>query len=164
MINCPVSEHGKLCILVVDFILRISLVLFSLLRAINYEKNKGALKVDLFKRKIIHSRLLRIAVLQSISLQWVIKFVFIYNIVRYTCEITFVDIVHWYLTILLFLLCSILNCHGTLIFSQISNLFFCGIFKHNVFAAVREFHKLSLVNNNNCRNQSLVTQTKQPKK
>ena len=43
---------------------------------------------------------------------------------------------------LLFLSCSILNCRGTIFFSQISNLFFCDIFKHNCFAAVKEIHKL----------------------
>ena len=74
MINCPGIERGVLCILIIDPISISALVLFSLLCAINYHYNKGYLNVDFFKWKIIHRRLLRIAVLQSILLWWFINF------------------------------------------------------------------------------------------
>ena len=57
---------------------------------------------------------------------------------------TFDAIVHWPTTIILFLICCILNCHGNLFFSQILNIFCCGIFKHIFFAAVKEIHRLWL--------------------
>ena len=41
---------------------------------------------------------------------------------------TLCAIVHWPMRIILFLLCFLLNYHGTLFLSQISNLWFCGIF------------------------------------
>ena len=40
------------------------------------------------------------------------------------------------------LLCFILNCHSTFIFLQISNIFICGIFEHNFFAADKAIHNL----------------------
>ena len=142
--NCPGPERGVLCISIVDIISRSTLVVFSLLRAINYHYNKGPLKVEFFKYKMIYRRLLRIYVLllQPIFLHWVINIVLIFIIARYTCRGTFSAIVHWPTTIILFLLCFILNCHGTFIFSQITSLFFCGIFEHNFFAADKEIHKL----------------------
>ena len=113
-----------------------------MLRVINYHYNKGPIKVEFFKCKTIHGRFLHIAVLRSISLWWVINTILIYIIARYTWRGTFADIVHWPTTIFLFLLCFILNCHGTFLFSQIPNLFFCGISEQFFFAAVKEIHKL----------------------
>ena len=47
-----------------------------------------------------------------------------------------------------------LNCHRTFILSQILNLFICGIFKHNLFAADKSIHYLRfLIINNKCRNK-----------
>ena len=39
--DLPVPERGVFYILIVDIILRITLVVFSMLRAINYHDNKG---------------------------------------------------------------------------------------------------------------------------
>ena len=109
--------------------------------------------------------MLCIAVLHSISLMWVINIFFIYIIARYTCGGTFSAIVDWYTLIILFLSCFILNCHGTFLFSQVLNLLFCGIFEQNCFAVVKEIHKLLFsINNNRCRNQIPVIQTKRPLK
>ena len=58
-----------------------------------------------------------------------------------------------------------LNCHGTLLFSQILNMFICAISEQNVFAADKEIHNLRfLIINNKYRNQVTFTQTKQPLK
>ena len=163
--NCPGPERGYFYISIVDLISRISTVFFSLFCASNYYYNKGPIKVEFFKCKTIHSRLLHSAVLQSIFLQWVIKIVLIYIIVRYTCRVTFTAIIHWPMTDLLFLSYFISNCHGTLILSQILNMFFCGIYEHNFFAAVKTIHNLQFsINNNMCRTQIPVTQTKRPLK
>ena len=135
MIDCPGPERGVFCISIIDLISRITLVLFSLLHVGKYHYNKEPLKVGIFKSKKIQSRLLRIAVLHPISLRWVIKIVLIYIIARYNCGGTFAAILHWPTMILLFLFFNMLNCHGTLIFLLVSNLFFCGIFKHNFFIA-----------------------------
>ena len=61
--NFPEPECCVFCILIVDLILEISLVFFSLLRAGNYHYNKGPLKVEFFKCKTIHRELLLIVVL-----------------------------------------------------------------------------------------------------
>ena len=103
---------------------------------------QGHLKVDFLKCKIIHIILLCIAVKQSIFLWWFINIVIICIIARYTWRGTFFAIIHWPTTILLFLSCFLLNYHGTFIFSQILNLFICGTFKHNLFAALKEIHNL----------------------
>ena len=81
---------------------------------------------------MIHSRLVRIAVLQSIYPLRVINIFLIYTIERYTLRGTFYDIVHRFTSILfsIFLIC---NCHGALLLSKISNLFICGIFEHKLF-------------------------------
>ena len=60
MRDFPGPERGILCILIIDIISKSALVLFSLLRASNYYYNKGALKVEFIKYKIIHSGLLPI--------------------------------------------------------------------------------------------------------
>ena len=161
----PGPECGVFCISIIERISRSALVLFSLFRAINYHCIKGPLKVDFFKCKTIHSRLLCIPFLHSISIRWVSNDVVIYIIMRYTWRDTFADIFHWPTTIILFSLYYILNYNGTLIFSQILNLLFCGNFEHNVFVAVKEIHNLwFLVKKNRCRNQIPVTQTKIPLK
>ena len=46
-------------------------------------------------------------------------------------------------------LCFFLNCHRTYIFSQIPNLFICGILKHNFFAADKATHWLQFLIINN---------------
>ena len=140
--NYPVPDRGVFYISIIDIISRISLVLFIMFCESNYHYNKVPLKVVFFKCKTIHIILLHIAILQSISIQWIIKTVHTCIIVRYTCGGSFVSIFHWSATILLFLLSSILKCHGTLHFSKISNLFFCGIFKHSFFPVVKEIHKV----------------------
>ena len=62
--------------------------------------------------------------------------------------------------IILFLSCFILNFHGTFLFSQISNLFICGIFEHNYFVEDKEIHYLIFfIINNKCRNQAPVIKT-----
>ena len=89
----------------------------------------------------------------------------IYIIARCTCGRTFTDIFHWPTTILLFLLYVILKYYGTLLFSLISNMFICGIFKHKCFAAVKEIYILQYsINKNKCRKQIPVPQTKQQPK
>ena len=137
MSNCPGPKRGFFYILIVDLISRSTLVLFSLLGAINYHYNKGNMKMEFLKCKTIHIILLRIAVLLSILIQWVIKIPLIYIIARYTWIGTVATVFHWTTTIILFLSCFILNCHRTLLLSQISNLFFCGIYEHNFFAVVK---------------------------
>ena len=161
MSNFPGPEYGVFCIYIIDTIFKSALVLFILLFAINYHYKKGTLAVGFFKCKTIHSILFCISVLQSISLRWIINIVLICITMRYTCRDTFAAIVHWPTTIILLLLYFILNCYGTFLFSQMSHLFFCGIFKHNVFVEVKEIHNLlCIINNNKCRNQITITQTK----
>ena len=112
--NCPGTECGVFCISIFDIISWSALVLFILLRASKYHYNKG-------------DCLLRISVLQQISNWWVIIIVPIYDIVEYTCVGIFAAIFHWPTTVLLLLLYFNLNCHGSLLLSQISNMFICGI-------------------------------------
>ena len=88
--------------------------------------------MEFIKCKMIHSRLLLIAVLHSISLQWVIIIIIIYIVMIYTWRVKFSAIVHWPRIIIFFLLCYILSCHGTLIFSLTYNLLFSDIFEHNI--------------------------------
>ena len=45
---------------------------------------------------------------------------------------------------LIFMSCFIFNCHVSLFFSQISNLFLCGIFEQIFSASVKEIHRLWL--------------------
>ena len=53
--------------------------------------------------------------------------------------------------------CFILNCHRNFLFSQISDLFICGIFEHNFFAADKAIHNLQLfITNNKYSNQLSV--------
>ena len=73
---------------------------------------------------------LRTTILESVSLQWYINIVLIYMIIRNTCVGSFAAIVHWYMKILLFLSCLVLNHHVMLLFSQVFNLFLCNIFEH----------------------------------
>ena len=165
MSNFPGPECGVFCISIIDTIFRSALVLLSLLRASKYHYYNGPLKVEFFKCKTIHSILFCISVLQSISLRWFVNIVPIYIISRYTCRGRFTAISHWPTIIILFLSYFILHCHGALLFSQISNLFVCGIFNHNFFVAVKKIHNLWLLNNNNkCSNQITFTQTKKPLK
>ena len=115
----PRPECCVFCILIVDIISKRYLVLSSLLCEINYHYNKGTLEFEFLKCKTIHSVLLLIALLQSILLQWVINIVIISNIARYTWRVPIRAIFHEPTTILLFLPYFLLNCHGTLFFSQI---------------------------------------------
>ena len=115
--NFPGPERGIFCILIVDLIYISALECFSLLLARNYHYNKGRLKFEFIKFKTVHSRLLFIAVLQSILLLWVMKIVLISIITSYTWRGTFSAIVHWSTTIPLFLSYFIFNCHGTLFIS-----------------------------------------------
>ena len=69
VINFPIPECGAFCISIIDLISKSALVFFSLLCASNYHYNKGSIKVEFIKCKTIHSRLLVISVLQSISLR-----------------------------------------------------------------------------------------------
>ena len=53
--------------------------------------------------------------------------------------------------------CFILNCHITFLFSQILNLFICGIFEHKLFAVDKSIHNLQfLITNNKYSNQVYV--------
>ena len=94
MSYCPGPERGVFCILNVDHICKSALVLFSLIRACNYQYTKGPLKFEFIKFKRIHIELLLIAVIHSILLQLVIKTFLIYIITRYTWIGTFADIDH----------------------------------------------------------------------
>ena len=55
--------------------------------------------------------------------------------------------------------CFILNCHITYLFSQISNLFICGIFEQTSFAADKSIHNLwfSIINNKYSKQVSVIT-------
>ena len=103
--------------------------------------------------------------LQSLLIQWIIN-IFLINIIAiYTCTGILASFFHWPMTFMLFILYLVLHYHGTLLFSQILNLFICGIFEYLCFLEVREIHKLSsLTNNNKCRSQGTVTQNKIPLK
>ena len=79
---CPGHEDGFLCILIVDIIMRSSLIFLCLLRASNHHYNKGTLTVQFFKCKTIHSILLCISVHQYIPLDLFITVVIIYIIAR----------------------------------------------------------------------------------
>ena len=63
MIDCPGTERGVFCILTVDIIPISTLVLFSMLRASNYDYNKGPVIVDNITAKTIHGGLLLIVIL-----------------------------------------------------------------------------------------------------
>ena len=128
--NFTGPKRGVFCILIINMIPINTLVVFSLLCESNYHYSRGSIKVGLFK---IHIRLLRIAVVQSISLQWDNNIILIYMKLRYKWRITFAYNVYWPMTILLFLSCLILKYYGTLIFSQTSNLFNWGIFMNGTF-------------------------------
>ena len=72
----------------------------------------------------------------------------------YTCVGILTAIVHLPTMITLFLLCFLLNSHGTFFFLQILNLFICAIFGHNLLPAEKEIYYLWLfIINNKCRNQ-----------
>ena len=81
-------------------------------------------------------------------LQWVINIVLIHIISIYTCIAILAAIVHWTTTILSFLSCFISKCHGTLLFSQISNMFICAIFEHIFFSDDKEIYyiRFSIIN------------------
>ena len=135
MRDFPSPERGVSCILIFDIISKSVLVLFSLLRGRNYHYNKGPLKFEFIKCKTIHRRLLLIVVLQSISLRRVIEIVlFLFSWDRTTkryimcyCTFTYND------SIILDMF--LLNCHGTLIFSQILNLRYLEYFCHNFWSS-----------------------------
>ena len=77
--DCPGSEHGVFCILIVDLILRSSLVGFSLLRARNCYYRKGQVIVDVFTILAIHGRLFFINLLQSLLPWWDINFFYLWD-------------------------------------------------------------------------------------
>ena len=67
----------------------------------------------------------------------------------------------WYCTLIykkfVILSCFILNCHRTFLFTQISNLLICGIFKHKNFTSDKAIHNLlCLIINNKFRHQVTV--------
>ena len=65
--------------------------------------------------------------LQSLLIQWIIN-IFLINIIAiYTCTGILASFFHWPMTFMLFILYLVLHYHGTLLFSQILNLFICGI-------------------------------------
>ena len=107
-----------------------ALVLFNLLRARNYHYNKGTLKVDFVKWKMIHSGLLRTIFLQKVSLQLANNFCS-FILPRDTTVEVHLILLSIELRQLYFLVMFILYSYGPLIVSQILNLYFCGIFEHN---------------------------------
>ena len=116
----PVPERGVFCILIVDIILRIALIVFSVLRERSYHYKKEPVIVDNITILTIHRGLLCIIFLESISLRW--------------------EIIYW--TTMIFLFLSFFRSRYLLsFFSKISNLCFLCIFCHNFFEAVKEFHK-----------------------
>ena len=76
--------------------------------------------------------LLHFNVLHSLLLRWFINFDLIYMNAICTWIGSFVAIVHWSTTNMLFLLSLILNHLGIFYFSQISDLFLRDIFEHNL--------------------------------
>ena len=55
------------------------------------------------------------------------------------------------------LLCFVLNCHRTFLFSPITNLFLCFIFEHNILAADKVIHNLQyFIPTNKYRNKVYV--------
>ena len=93
--------------------------------------------------------------------------VFVVAIVTCECDILvpqklWFGVCHrWYFLFIydysVFLSCFILNCHRNFLFSQISDLFICGIFEHNFFAADKAIHNLQLfITNNKYSNQLSV--------
>ena len=139
--DIPGPECGVFFISIVDLISKSALVLFSILCAINYHYNNVPLKVEFFKCKMIHNRLLLIAVLQKILLQWVINNVNISIISRYTWRILFCCYFPLTYEDSLVLLCFILNYHVTFFSTNIKSVLLC-IFRQTFFAAVKEIHKL----------------------
>ena len=138
MRNFPGPKRGIFCISIVNVIFRSASLFFSLLRASNYHYNKGSLKIEFFTCETIHS-LLYIAFLQTILLHWVIKTFLTYIIVRYAWRGKIFATFHSPTIILLVLSCFILNFHGTIIFTKMLNLVFCGISERNYFAAVKKY-------------------------
>ena len=80
-----------------------------------------------------------------------------YIISRYTCVRIFADIVHWPTIYKSYIYCFILNCHRTLLFSQILILFICAIFEPKNLAADKEIRYLRVLIIKNCRDQVSVT-------
>ena len=135
MVNFPGPEHGILNSFINDIILRSALVLFSLLREIDYHYNKRHIEEEFFKCNSIHRRLLRISTLQSTSLRRAIKLVLVYIIAIFTCRCTFtpmsIDIQSFSI-----LLRLTLKYQRTFPFLLISGLLFCGFFEQKCFAAI----------------------------
>ena len=99
MSDWPGPECGVFCLLIVDIIPRSVLVLFSLLRAINYHCNKGPVIVYNIKILTIYGGLFCIIFIQSIQLGQVINigFISISNIfwkidIMYHCILNYNDI------------------------------------------------------------------------
>ena len=67
--NCPGPEFFVFCTSIIGVISRRSLVFFILLYGIKCHYKKGSLKMEFFKCKTIHSRLLCIAVLYTVLLR-----------------------------------------------------------------------------------------------
>ena len=141
MRNFSGPEHGVFCISVVDVISRNALILLSLLRAINYPYNKGPLKYEFFKCKTIHSGLLHIAILHSISLQWVIKKYIISIISRDHWRGTFAAIFHSHTMILVFRYVFI-KMSWNFVFLKNTKSALLWYFLTEFFSAVKEIHKL----------------------
>ena len=117
--------------------------------------------------------MLRIFVLKPINLRWVINIcliivtsfvwvqhcVFVIAIVTGECAILILwrlrfGVCHSCYCLLIYddsiiLLCFILNCHRTFLFSQISNPFIFIIFEHNIFTADKAIHNLQFFITNN---------------
>ena len=77
MINCSRPERGVFFIYTVDIIPRSALVVFSLLRAINYHYNKRPVIVDNIMIKTIHGGILLIVIIQPKFQRLVIDIYFI---------------------------------------------------------------------------------------
>ena len=162
MSNCHGPECWNFFIYIVDLMLRRTLVVFSMLCASNYHYSKGPPKVEFFKCKTIHSILVHIAVLQSISLQRVINIVLIYIIVRYTCRSIFSAIVRWPTTIMLFLLCFALNCQELCFSHKYWVCSFVVFLNTNFTQQSKKFIKFYFPSTKKCRNQITFTRTNRP--
>ena len=136
-------ERGVLYILIVDNILKITLVWFTLLSA---SKNK-------FKKAPCYSwpywvqyntlKNMVVVILQSNLQESVIHIDFIITFVRWNKNVTLCSILYWTTMIILYFLCFILNFFVSFSFSQMWNLWFLRIFYRNFLK-----HSKNYINSN----------------
>ena len=119
--------------------MKISLVLFSLLRARNNHYNKGPVIFDNIKIIMIQGGLLCMTPLQWILLRWVINIV-LFLFTRFSEKWSRCNFVYWTTMIFLFLLFFRLKYFPSFFLTNFESMLSLYLLSH-CFEAVKEFHK-----------------------